>query len=97
MWGLTRGERKQEKERIDALELRCEALERAAKTIKLEWEDVYDRLTRTMGRLNARIRKSESLESPESPDEVDPKAPAPITYPTGDHAILAAARARRGG
>lgn len=96
MWGLTRGGRKQEDERFEALEKRLEGLERGAKVIRLEWEDVYDRLTRTMGRLNARIRKSESLESPESPEEVTPKGVDPTGTPVGEHAVLVAMRARRG-
>lgn len=95
-WPWTRGGENQQPERIDALEKAVEALERGSKVIRLEWEDVYDRLTRTMGRLNARIRKSESLESPESPEEVDPKGATPTGIQGGEHGLLVAMRARRG-
>jgi len=89
-----RGGRKQDLERIEALEKAVEGLERGAKVIRLEWEDVYDRLTRTMGRLNARIRKSETLSDPESPDEVSPKGVDPPAQHVGDHAMLVRMRAR---
>lgn len=91
----TRGGRKKEEERIDALEKAQESLEGRFKTIRLEWEDVYDRLTRTMGRLNARIRKSESLTAPEGDAEVSTDTPAPPPKPVGGHARLVEMRAKR--
>ncbi len=106
MFGMTRGGRKQDQERIDAFEKALERLvtavsrngaaidnlESGEKKIRLEWEDVYDRVTRTMGRLNARIRKAEATES----DEQEPQqGKAPEVQATGTHAILSAYRKRR--
>jgi len=95
-WG---GGRKQEKERlkaiekaIDGLENQTTSLESAARMLKLEWHSTYDKLNRLMGRLNARIRKNEALEEPESDDRTGPYPVAP----TGTHARLTAARAKHG-
>lgn len=43
---------------------RLEALERAVKSVRLEWEDTLDRLTRIMGRLNARAARSQDAPGP---------------------------------
>jgi len=99
-WFGTRGGRKQDTERIAAIEKRLEGLDSGFKTIRVEWEDVYDRLMKVMGRLNARIRKSEAGTAPESDDHVDGQAPAPpagLVALTGSHSLLAAARANRRG
>lgn len=82
-------------ERIGALEKRLEGLESGFRTIRLEWEDVYDRLMKVMGRLNARIRKSESVTSPEADVETIGNPPPAVFAVTGSHAVLAAARAGR--
>jgi len=97
MWDWTRGGRKQDKERFAALEKAVEGLNRDSKVIRLEWEDVYDRVTRTMGRLNARIRKAEQVAEPEGALETE-TVPAPLEVPvaTGTHAQLVQARSRRG-
>lgn len=99
-FGFTRGGRKKENERIDALEKAVDGLESAQRLIKTEWLDVHDRLNRVMGRLTARIRKSEALTEPESSDQPDPEGVAPPPGPvavTGSHALLSAARAKRRG
>ena len=89
-----RGGRKQEKDDIQALERRCEGLESSMRLLKLEWETVFDKLGKTMGRLNARIRKS-GLDSPPDdappPDDVQPALPSP----SGTHARMEMHRGRR--
>jgi len=97
VWWNTRGAKTETSGAITALEERLERLERASKGLKLEWEDVFDRLNRMMGRLNARIRKNNALEGAES-DGVDaPDASETPRTPHGTHAVLSAMRARRGG
>jgi len=86
-----RGGRKQEEERIEALERAVERHDSATKAIRLEWEDVYDRLNKTMGRLNARIRKSEGTTAPESNAKPEEGA-----GPPGQHAVLSEMRRRTG-
>jgi len=71
-------------------------LESAQRLLKLEWTDTLDRLNRMTGRLNARIKKSEVLESPESDEPETRKGVAPVLQPTGTHSLLAQARTRRG-
>ena len=98
MWGRDRGGRKQEEKRIQTLEQAVEGLQRDSKVIRLEWEDVYDRVTRTMGRLNARIRKSEALTGSEGDIEgstLPPASPPVEVLPTGTHGLLTQMRARR--
>jgi len=94
-WWGTPGGRKKEKERIDALEKRLERLESGFRTIRMEWEDVYDRLMKVMGRLNARIRKSEGVEAPQGDTQPTSDGLAPPFAVTGSHAVLTAARASR--
>ena len=93
-WLQDGGGRKRDAERFAALEKAADDLKRDFKVIRLEWEDVYDRLTRTMGRLNARIRKQESLEAPESDDGNPPKVGDHL-HPQGTHAVLQRMRDRR--
>jgi len=96
MFGWTRGGENKHSEAIDALKKAIEGHNSALKVIRLEWEDVFDRLNRIMGRLNARIRKSEGLQAPESDTEAAPQAPNPFETPTGTHSMLDAMRRRRG-
>jgi len=85
------GGKLQEPAAITPLEQRVEALERGHRSMRLEWEDVYDRLMKAAARLNARTRREVA---PEPPDQVDPvtETPAPGL---GTHALLTEARARR--
>jgi len=92
MWGWTRGGENRHLGRIEALEKAIEGHNSALKVIRIEWEDVFDRMNRVMGRLNARIRKSESTESE---TETAPQAEMPFGPPTGTHAMLDAMRSRR--
>lgn len=78
---------------FDEAERNTSTVQRDLKKIRLEWEDVYDRITRTMARLNARIRKSEGLADPESETEPGPQGAA---TPHGSHATLTQMRARHG-
>ena len=75
---------------IAALEKAVDALESAMRAIKLEWENVYDKVNRTMGRLNARIRKSEATAGPENDAELQEGA-----RPPGAHAVLTEMRRKR--
>jgi len=79
-------------EQIAALEKSVEDLRRDSKVIRLEWEDVYDRITRTMSRLNARIRKAEATEGPELEEQPPAEGlPSPGAV-IGTHGILSQAR-----
>ena len=95
MFSWIRGGENKHLERIEALEKAIEAHNSGLKAIRLEWEDVYDRVNRTMGRLNARIRKSEGLQAPESDSDAASEAPVPFGQATGTHAMLDAMRSRR--
>jgi len=77
-------------ERLEASEKAVEAQGSTIRLLKNEWEDVLDRANRVMGRLNARIRKFEGQNEPESDAESGPQGPTPI----GTHAALAARRGR---
>ena len=76
-----------------ALELRLDSLERDFKSMRLEWENVYDKVIKAVGRINARERRKTRAE--EEPPEVQEPTPAQ-QFVHGDHATLAAARSRRG-
>ena len=93
LWG--RGGENELTERIIALEKAVEGLQSKIRLLKNEWEDVLDRANRVMGRLNARIRKSEATSATESDAEPVPHAAAP-TEIVGTHAQLSAMRGRRG-
>jgi len=95
MFWSGRGGRKQENERIHALEERQETLESGLRLLKTEWISTYDKLNSVMGRLNARIRKNKALEEVEAETEEE-MAPAPTVQVSGTHGLLAARRARRG-
>ncbi len=77
-----------------ATEQRLDALERVVRSLRLEWEDVYDKLMKAAARLNARTRreKDEELPPPRNGDEMQP---TPVG--TGTHAVLSAARRGRRG
>ena len=79
-------------ERVEALEKADEGHDSRLRLIKTEWEDVLDRVNRVMGRLNARIRKSEAANEPESDTPTGPQGlPSP-----GSHTVLKAMRGRHG-
>jgi len=87
-----RGGRKKEKDAIEALEKAVERLESGNRLMKLEWESVLHKVNQVMGRLNARIRKSEAQETPsDGGDDENPPAPR-----MGSHATLAQMRRRHG-
>ena len=87
-----RGGRNKELERITALEKALEAQDSRLRMIKMEWETVLHKVNGVMGRLNARIRKSESQETPEGQEVVE-STPAPSP---GSHSALAFMRSKRG-
>ncbi len=93
---LQGGGRKRLLERIAALETAVERLESGRRALTLEWESVYDKMNRIMGRLNARIRKQEASESPESDEQPAPKGVEHPMEMTGTHDLLQRARARHG-
>ena len=94
MWWGGRVERLQA--RLTATELAVDGLKTKLKTIRMEWEDALDRMNRIMGRLNARIRRSEAQEpAPESEGEL-PAVPQVGLQRTGTHGVLAEMRAKRG-
>jgi len=76
--------------KITDLEQRMDALERGFRSMRLEWEDVYDKLMKAAARLNARTRREKPEDAP-APPNADPGIQP---YITGSHAQLAAARAK---
>jgi len=78
--------------RIEALEKAVEAQESRTRLIKIEWESVLHKVNGVMGRLNARIRKSEGQEPPDGAPVVE-ATPAP---PLGSHGTLSFMRRNRG-
>ena len=90
MW--IRGGEKKNLARIEALEKALEGQDSRLRMIKMEWESVLHKVNGVMGRLNARIRKSEAQETPEGAEVVEATpAPAP-----GSHSTLAYMRSKRG-
>ena len=79
---------------ITALEQRLDTLERGQRSLKLEWEDVYDRLMKAAARLNARTRRAAADEA--SPEPVERPTPGNLSS-LGTHEILQGARNRRQG
>lgn len=75
-----------------ALEQRVAALETANRSLKMEWEDVYDKLHKAAQRLNQRTRREKREEEP--PPAEESSAPAP--HLLGNHELLANARKNRG-
>ena len=102
-WGSqppTGGGENKENDAIRALERRIESLESAQKILKLEWEDVFDKMGRMMGRLNARIRKNLANEAAEELPEATlehPEGPRPLDHVSGSHGLLQQARNRMKG
>lgn len=76
-------------QRLEALEQRPDDLATAMKGLRIEWEDMLDRLQRVMGRLNARVRRDLPGEVPEETPQV------PINPELARAELLKAARARR--
>jgi len=55
------------KERLLALEERCDSLERRAKGLRLEWEELYDKVRHQMSRISRRVASSNSEQEPQPP------------------------------
>jgi len=94
-WLRERGGESKLMERIETLEKAHEALESKVRLLKVEWESVLDKVNSVMGRLNARIRKSEATTAPESEPEVHPQGVDPARI-LGSHGTLSEMRRRRG-
>jgi len=88
----TRGGESREIERIVALERAVEGLESRSRLLKMEWASALDKMNSVMGRLNARIRKSEGLSEPESDEPEGPKGVQSPIGRLGSHATLAGHR-----
>jgi len=80
--------------RMTACEQRLDSLERGQRSMRLEWEDVYDRLMKAAARLNQRSRRAAVVDPPE---EIERIPVADVQHTTGSHETLAAARQRRTG
>jgi len=76
-----------------ALEQRVDALERGARGLQLEWENVYDKLMKAVSRINARHRRENQEEPP--PAELEEPTPPMREHGFGTHSALAQARERR--
>ena len=95
MWfAKERGGRKQDAERFAALEKAIEAQDSTIRLLKMEWESVFDKMSRLMGRLNARIRKSEATNGSENDEPEVPQPAAPPRFLS--HAQMQEVRNRRG-
>jgi len=81
-------------ERVVALETALDRLQRDSKAIRLDWEMMFDKLNRMMGRLNARIRKNLDQEGVVHDELAGPEG-APPSGP-GNREKLHMARARLG-
>ena len=93
-WGRSEGGKEVKPPTNTALEERMDTLERGMRSLKMEWENVYDKLMKAAARLNARSRRAAGEEPPELIAE---PGPPEVEHVTGSHAALAAARNRRAG
>ena len=59
--------------RLLELEARCQCLERDGKSLRLEWEELYDKVRHQMSRISRRVSAEQpsSEESPPSPNTAD--------------------------
>jgi len=94
-WPWGRGGENKQSAQIAALEKAVEGLESRQRLIKVEWESVLDKVNSVMGRLNARIRKTEAASAPEKDfqEAYDSTGPKKIQ---GTHETLTQMRRRRG-
>lgn len=74
--------RYRESRAIAELTERMETCERQLKSLRMEWEDAYDRLRHTMGRLNKRAAREEQATETENGEDLaqqptDPTVPGP--------------------
>jgi len=86
---------------ITALKQEVDDLKRQIRGLKLEWENVYDKLMKAAARINARHRRQQQEEPPPADqfDEETNRQPTPTSHPEhgfGSHEALTAARGRRG-
>jgi len=95
-WGWGRGGENKQSERLEALEKAVYGLESQLRLIKVEWESVLDKVNAVMGRLNARIRKTEAVSGPQNDEHEPPQPPAPVQV-LGSHGTLTAMRGRKRG
>lgn len=89
-----RGGRKQQFERITALEQAMDAHTTTLKVVRTEWEDYLDRMNKVMGRLNARIRRSGGEKTDEDRPEETTEPQEGARGGTGTHGVLQRMRAR---
>jgi len=76
-----------------ALEQRIDTLESRFRTLKMEWEDVYDKLHKAAARLNARTRREKRED--EEPPPAEPQSEQESPHSLGSHAMLTEARKSR--
>lgn len=87
--------------KVRALEEEVETLNRSFKSIKLEWEESYDKLHHLMARVTKRAKVSKQESSPldleAAGDAETPEGPTPQRRPVlGSHGLLQQMRARHG-
>jgi len=90
-----RGGESRAHDRVRALEAAVERLERDSKAIRLDWEMMFDKLNRMMGRLNARIRKNLDQEGVVHDELAGPEGAAPPAVGNHQKLVLARMKARR--
>jgi len=54
-------------DRLRSLELKCDDLERAKKSIDMEFTELYDKVSHQMSRMAKRYARAEKVESDETP------------------------------
>lgn len=95
MWFRRKPEELDTRDRVRGLEDRLEALERGFKSLRLEWEETYERLYKVMGRLNARLRASKTDEPEGGGHQDTPPLAVPPQLQPGYHERMQAHRRRR--
>ncbi len=66
------------KERLLLLEERCDLLERQGKSLRLEWEETYDKVSHQMSRISRRVASSASPSKESEPQPHDGTDSIPV-------------------
>jgi len=78
-------------DRCRTLEHRCEDLERAHKSLALEWEELYDKVRHQMSRMSRRVKADQKINGEQPEAEPQPE------YESGLDPISAGILRRRAG
>jgi len=78
-------------DRLRALELKCDGMERGARSLNLEYTELYDKVSHQMSRMAKRYARAEK-ENGDPPEELQNDLPFPDADPVSRSILL-----RRGG